>query len=104
MADKDRKAVTVTEMCPKGGRNNRKRFSHRRNYFPSRRLSVNHRLQQWLAEFHSEKVIAVRMSDSDDFGMQIPRVFADWSGCGKRGTGNFQGNLCWRPQRTVNRN
>ena len=40
---------------------------------------MNDRLQQRLAEFHSEKVVTVRMSYPNDFRMQIPRIFADRS-------------------------
>lgn len=57
-----------------------------------------------LAEFHSEEVVAVCVSDINDFRLEIAGAFGDGSRGGQRGAGYFKRNLRQGPKRAVDRN
>jgi hypothetical protein len=54
-----------------------------------------------LAEFHSEEVVTVCVSDVNDFRLEIARAFWDGSRGGQWGAGYFKRNLRQGPKRAV---
>ena len=57
-----------------------------------------------LAKFHSEEVVAVCMSDVNDFSLEVARAFWDGSRRGQWGAGYFKRNLRQGPKRAVDGN
>lgn len=78
-----------------------KKFSHGRNSFPSLRWAMGVRAQQSMGKLYADQLVAVRMRDPDNTGLQTAGSLGQTRGRSHWGTGNFQQNPCRKRQRAA---
>ena len=80
----------VTLFARNFGQTSRKRFSHRRNHFPSSGTFCPGSGEQGLDEFYAQQMVTICVGYPNDFGSQIPGFLGHRRRGGERCAGYLQ--------------